>query len=826
VVDEIGVGGMASVHLARVDGPGGFQKWVAIKRIHPHLVEDDQFVDMFLDEARIAAGINHANVAQVFDLGKDDNTYWIAMEYLHGEPLREMMRRLDEQGIIIPWYLAARICADAAEGLHGAHELRGRNGQLLGLVHRDVTPHNLFVTYEGNTKVVDFGIAKVVDRLASTRAGTLKGKLAYMSPEQVRGQDVDRRTDIFALGVVLWELTTNRRLFRMDTDLDTLEKVQACIVPPPSTIIQGYPRDLEEVVMHALAQRREDRYQTGREFSRALQGFLMRHGTLCGPEEVGEFMKRMFGDRVEKREKYLEWAAEVTSSVDIAALRAEGGAPSTGMGSEPEPSHSQAQAPAMPPPVPPSARQQAGPGGYGPPMGAGGPGQPQPHHPPHQGPPAVQRGPLPPQGALPPPAARRPPPPGAQPQPQPPAAQPVPDLAQTSLMDEDEDIPTRVASRDESALIAAAQAQGGQGGRPPAGRPEHDLERTTAAPDWPGMSPGQGPGGPPARPKPAQAEDDEEFNATIALGDDKQAAAIRQEIAAIEQQRANMPQAAQNPMAAPPGYGQAPPGQGAYGNPQQPYGQQPMGGQQMPYGQQPQMGPGGQQGMAGMQPQAAPYDPNAAAAAAAAAAAQSNIETKMSMPRPAAVTQWIAEQGALEMPGPRSTPVLMAIALLATLCVIGVGALVAYKIRVGDQPASMAQGTGAPSMTHDPLAPENGASADSTSGSGEDPKKAGTAKTSDKGSKAAPSGSAASGSGPAPNGEAAAGDNGFLTVFCNPACDQIIAGGRSLGASPVTNVSMPPGQVRVTLKRSGGPTKVVSVIIVSGQVTTQNITMK
>jgi serine/threonine-protein kinase len=149
VVDEIGIGGMASVHLARMDGPGGFQKWVAIKRIHPHLVEDDQFVDMFLDEARIAAGINHANVAQVFDLGKDDNTYWIAMEYLHGEPLREVMRRAEERHMRIMPDLAARICADAADGLHAAHELRGKNGQLLGLVHRDVTPHNLFLTYEG-----------------------------------------------------------------------------------------------------------------------------------------------------------------------------------------------------------------------------------------------------------------------------------------------------------------------------------------------------------------------------------------------------------------------------------------------------------------------------------------------------------------------------------------------------------------------------------------------------------------------------------------------------------------------------------------------------
>ena len=188
VVDEIGVGGMASVHLARMDGPGGFQKWVAIKRIHPHLVEDETFVNMFLDEARVAARISHPNVATVFELGKHEDTYWIAMEYLHGEPLREVMRRTEELGQPMPPEIACRVIADAAEGLHAAHELLGKNGEKLGLVHRDVTPHNLFVTYDGSTKVVDFGIAKFSSRMANTRAGTLKGKLAYMSPEQVAGR--------------------------------------------------------------------------------------------------------------------------------------------------------------------------------------------------------------------------------------------------------------------------------------------------------------------------------------------------------------------------------------------------------------------------------------------------------------------------------------------------------------------------------------------------------------------------------------------------------------------------------------------------------------
>ncbi|MCU0690346.1 MAG: protein kinase [Polyangiaceae bacterium] len=321
VVDEIGVGGMASVHLARMDGAGGFQKWVAIKRIHPHLIEDEQFIHMFLDEARIAARISHPNVAQVFDLGVHENTYWIAMEYLHGEPLREVMRFNEENSATTAPELAARIIADAAEGLHAAHELRGRDGDPLNLVHRDVSPHNLFLTYGGMVKVVDFGIAKVSGRLSTTRAGTLKGKLAYMSPEQVRGSAVDRRTDIFALGVVLWEMATGQRLFRADSDLETLEKVQACVVPPPSTVRPGLPDELESIIMRALQKRRELRYQTARELSRALQQHLMHAGQFVGPEEVGAYVTSLFADRIRKREDHLRWAAEVTQTISTEDLR-------------------------------------------------------------------------------------------------------------------------------------------------------------------------------------------------------------------------------------------------------------------------------------------------------------------------------------------------------------------------------------------------------------------------------------------------------------------------------------------------------------------------
>ena len=317
IISEIGRGGMASVHLGRVDGPGGFYRWVAVKRIHPHLVDNDHVVDMFLDEGRVTAGISHANVAQVFELGKDTESYWLAMEYVHGEPLREITRLLEETGTRMQPNLAARICADAAEGLHAAHELRGKSGQLLGLVHRDVSPHNLMVTYDGCTKVVDFGIALAAERLAKTlHHGQLKGKLAYMSPEQIRNEPLDRKSDIFALGVVLWELTTGQRLFRGDTDLDTLEKAQACRVPRPSQVVADYPLGLEQICLKALAKDPNERFATARELSRALQEYLIRSGSYVGPEEVAGFVRSLFSERIERRDAHLAWAAEVTSTHD------------------------------------------------------------------------------------------------------------------------------------------------------------------------------------------------------------------------------------------------------------------------------------------------------------------------------------------------------------------------------------------------------------------------------------------------------------------------------------------------------------------------------
>ncbi|MBM4356772.1 MAG: protein kinase [Deltaproteobacteria bacterium] len=696
VVDEIGNGGMASVHLARVDGPGGFQKWVAIKRIHPHLVEDDQFVDMFLDEARIAAGINHANVAQVFDLGKDDNTYWIAMEYLHGEPLREVMRRVEDHGATVPFHIAARICADAAEGLHGAHELRGRNGQLLNLVHRDVTPHNLFVTYDGYTKVVDFGIAKVVDRLASTRAGTLKGKLAYMSPEQVRGQEIDRRTDIFALGVVLWELTTNRRLFRMETDLDTLEKVQACVVPLPSTIVPGYPAELEQVVMRALAQRREDRFQTAREFSRALQASLMRQGLFVAPEDVGDYLKQMFADRLNKRERYLEWAAEFTGAVDIGQLQAQADA-SVSLLAAPQPGRSAPQP------------QDAASRGYV----SGGSDQAAAF--------AVVTS-----------APRAP-------------LAPAMDLAATSLMDEDEDIPTQVATE---ALMP---------------RPDSPHQ----AQSW-----GAKPGG------------EVDFESTIAMVDPGSAGLAPpppQRAAGRSPQTASMPQAPLNPAPFNPApLNQAPPNQAAQ-----------------------------------LFASVAPPAPQGL---------QGAIETKMSLPRPAALADFLVEQGDIAIPLPRTTGVLVAIALLATLCVIGIGALVIYKLQHRPQSptavAALTAGQVAGSLPiGDGVIGDGVAKANHPTATGGGRDESGRRAESEKGTAASDSRVTGAAPGTSPSASA-----GRLTVECTPACDSVVAAGRSLGPSPVVAASLPPGSQRVTVKR-GAQEKTIVVNVESGLLTSQTVAM-
>src|SRR4051794_19400998 len=250
---------MAEVYLAVVRGPAGFNKLVVIKQIRPQLADDPEFLGMFLDEARLAARLSHPNVVQTNEVGQEGNRYFIAMEYLEGQALNRLAYRL-QKGDGFSLSMHVKVLIDALGGLHHAHELVDYNGSPLGVVHRDVTPHNVFVTYDGHVKVVDFGIAKALNSSVETRTGVLKGKISYMAPEQAQGERVDRRADIFSVGVMLWEAATGKRLWKGVPDIPILQRLLSGEIPKPRTVRPEVPERLEAIIMKALAHRREDRY--------------------------------------------------------------------------------------------------------------------------------------------------------------------------------------------------------------------------------------------------------------------------------------------------------------------------------------------------------------------------------------------------------------------------------------------------------------------------------------------------------------------------------------------------------------------------------------
>jgi serine/threonine-protein kinase len=328
LLQKIASGGMASVWLARAEGAAGFEKLVAVKRIHPHLAEEKNFVEMFLDEARIASRIDHANVCAVFDFGQADNTYYIAMEFLVGEPFSRVARALAKNPKAVadprrPFYVA-KLIADACEGLHAAHELRGRDGELLNVVHRDISPQNLFVTFDGVVKVVDFGIASASDRLHHTQGSEVKGKFSYMAPEQARGAKgakLDRRADVFALGIVLWEMLTLKRLFRRDTPAETLMALVSDPIPPPSAARPGIPPELDAIVLKSLARSPDERYATARELGRDLNRFLGKAGEVIGPADLEEWIDLLMPGSKEQARQSIEAVlnGDTTAIVEVAA---------------------------------------------------------------------------------------------------------------------------------------------------------------------------------------------------------------------------------------------------------------------------------------------------------------------------------------------------------------------------------------------------------------------------------------------------------------------------------------------------------------------------
>ncbi len=316
---ELASGGMASVYLARADGAPGFQKLIALKRIHSHLATEKEYVEMFLDEARIASRITHANVCSVFDFGEADGEYYIAMEYLVGEPLSRVQRRVmanaDQRSSTSLPARMARVIAGACEGLHAAHELKDSNGELLRVVHRDVSAENLFVTYDGLVQVVDFGIAHARERIHHTLAGQVKGTFPYMAPEQMTAAMVDRRVDIWALGAVLWELLTLRRLFLRDTDVNTMYAVLSGEIRPPSDYRKDVPPELDEIVLRALQRNPDERWQTARQMGTALRRFLAKQEELVGPAELADWMGELFPDGELRKHQLME-IARTTDRID------------------------------------------------------------------------------------------------------------------------------------------------------------------------------------------------------------------------------------------------------------------------------------------------------------------------------------------------------------------------------------------------------------------------------------------------------------------------------------------------------------------------------
>jgi hypothetical protein len=295
VIRRMAVGGMAEIYLARAAGPEGIEKLVVIKRIQPRLASTREVVTMFLDEARIAATLRHSNIVQLYDIGEADGEYFFAMELLHGEDAGTLMQALEQRGRRLALEHAVGIVANVCAGLHYAHEKIGRDDAPLGIVHRDVSPSNVFVTTDGEVKLLDFGVAKAAHRLSVTTGGVPKGKLAYMSPEQVSGQPLDRRSDIFSLAVLLWELSTSRRLLRGKNEYEIMKAISDEDAPPPSVFLDGYPPALERIVMKGLARDRDRRFQTAQELQLALEELAREQKLAVSSIALAALMKELFG---------------------------------------------------------------------------------------------------------------------------------------------------------------------------------------------------------------------------------------------------------------------------------------------------------------------------------------------------------------------------------------------------------------------------------------------------------------------------------------------------------------------------------------------------
>ena len=298
---KIASGGMATVYVGRLRGAVGFWRLVAIKRAHAHLLEKPLYKQMLVDEARLASRLHHPNVVAVLDVEELSGELRLVMDYVEGAALSELVARSHEAERRLPARIAVRIALDACAGLHAAHELCDENGARLGLVHRDVSPHNLLVGVDGVARLADFGIAKQSDSGVSTTTGTLKGKLAYMAPEYVEEARLDPRSDVFSLGVVVWEALANEKLFRGTNEVDTLRRVVAANAPRLSTVAPWVGTQLDEVLASALARLPEERFSTALAFGTALETAARKDDLIATPAEVGAYVRELVGASLDKR---------------------------------------------------------------------------------------------------------------------------------------------------------------------------------------------------------------------------------------------------------------------------------------------------------------------------------------------------------------------------------------------------------------------------------------------------------------------------------------------------------------------------------------------
>ena len=350
LLERVAMGGMAEVFKAKRTGVEGFEKVLAVKRILPHLSENKEFVDMFIDEAKMVAGLAHPNIVQIFDLGKIEKSYYIAMEYVHGRDLRSILRRARERDIRLPLDLALLVVSKLASALEFAHRKKDERGRAMQIVHRDVSPQNILISFEGDVKLTDFGIAKAATKASLTDAGALRGKLLYMSPEQAWGKPMDRRSDIFSLGIVFYEMVTDHRPFLGGSEMSILEMVRECRVAAPSTLNPRIPDKLENVIMMALARDPDDRYQDAAEMHRDLERVLHEWQT-AQAGALARFLEVLF-DEEERSDALDEAEAEAAGGGLVVAADTDVG----GALAEPEPAGAIVQNEELdltPPPGPP-----------------------------------------------------------------------------------------------------------------------------------------------------------------------------------------------------------------------------------------------------------------------------------------------------------------------------------------------------------------------------------------------------------------------------------------------------------------------------------------